>query len=41
MHISHVGHSILCTPHDSFQLKSILHVPNASKKSALCSSVYS
>jgi hypothetical protein len=31
MHISHVGHSILRTPHDSFQLKSILHVPNASK----------
>ena len=32
MHISHVGHSILRTPHDSLQLKNILHVPSVSKK---------
>jgi hypothetical protein len=31
MHISHIGHSILRTPHSSFYLNNILHVPNASK----------
>jgi hypothetical protein len=31
MSINHVGHSILCTPHNSFHLNAILHVPNASK----------
>jgi histone deacetylase 1/2 len=31
MHISHIGHSILRTPHSSFHLNKILHVPNASK----------
>jgi histone deacetylase 1/2 len=31
MHISHIGHSVLCTPHNSFKLNNILHVPSASK----------
>jgi hypothetical protein len=31
MHISHIGHSVLCTPHNSFHLHDILHVPSASK----------
>jgi histone deacetylase 1/2 len=31
MHISHIGHSQLRTPHASFNLNSILHVPSASK----------
>jgi hypothetical protein len=31
MDISHVGNSILRTPHGSFDLKNILHIPNASK----------
>jgi hypothetical protein len=31
MSINHVGHSILRTPHNSFHLKDILHVPHASK----------
>jgi histone deacetylase 1/2 len=31
MHIIHIGHSVLCTPHISFDLKNILHVPRASK----------
>jgi histone deacetylase 1/2 len=31
MHISHIGHSVLCTPHTSFNLNDILHVPSASK----------
>jgi hypothetical protein len=31
MNISHTGNSILRTPHGSFDLKNILHVPNASK----------
>jgi histone deacetylase 1/2 len=31
MSISHVGHSVLRTPHNSFHLNAILHVPNASK----------
>jgi hypothetical protein len=31
MHISHIGHSLLRTPHNSFTLNSILHVPSASK----------
>jgi hypothetical protein len=31
MEISHIGDSILSTPHGSFKLKNILHVPNASK----------
>jgi hypothetical protein len=31
MQISHIGHSILRTPHDSLQLKDVLHVPVASK----------
>jgi histone deacetylase 1/2 len=31
MHISHIGHSVLCTPHNSFNLNDILHVPSASK----------
>jgi hypothetical protein len=31
MSINHVGHSILCTPDSSIQLKNILHVPHASK----------
>jgi hypothetical protein len=31
MHISHIGHSVLRTPHVSFDLKNILHVPSASK----------
>ena len=31
MHISHIGHSILRTPHDSFNLNNVLHVPGASK----------
>jgi hypothetical protein len=31
MNISHIGNSILCTPHGSFDLKNILHVPTASK----------
>jgi hypothetical protein len=31
MSISHVGRSVLRTPHNSFQLNDILHVPNASK----------
>jgi hypothetical protein len=30
MLISHIGHSTLQTPHDSFQLKNILHVPSSS-----------
>jgi hypothetical protein len=36
MHISHIGHSVLRTPHASFDLKNILHVPSASKKSFIC-----
>jgi hypothetical protein len=31
MHISHIGNSILRTPHDSLHLKNTLHVPNALK----------
>jgi hypothetical protein len=31
MNISHIGNSILRTPHGSFDLKNILHVPSASK----------
>jgi histone deacetylase 1/2 len=31
MHISPIGHSILHTPHNSFDLNAILHVPSASK----------
>jgi hypothetical protein len=31
MHISHIDNSVLRTPHSSFHLKSILHVPSASK----------
>jgi histone deacetylase 1/2 len=31
MYISHIGHSILRTPHSSFDLHNILHVPSASK----------
>jgi histone deacetylase 1/2 len=31
MHISHIGHSVLRTPHGTFDLKNILHVPSASK----------
>jgi hypothetical protein len=31
MHISHIGNSILRTPHDSLQLKNTLHVRNALK----------
>jgi hypothetical protein len=31
MHISHIGNSVLRTPHDSLYLQNILHVPNASK----------
>jgi hypothetical protein len=31
MHISHIGHSIVRTPHHSFDLNAILHVPSASK----------
>jgi hypothetical protein len=31
MHISHIGHLVLRTPHGSFDLKNILHVPSASK----------
>ena len=31
MPISHIGHSILRTSHDSFDLNDILHVPSASK----------
>jgi histone deacetylase 1/2 len=31
MAISHIGDSVLSTPHGSFTLKNILHVPNASK----------
>jgi hypothetical protein len=31
MNISHIGHSVLCTPHGSFDLNNILHVPNTSK----------
>jgi hypothetical protein len=31
MEISHIGDSILSTPHGSFKLKNILHIPNASK----------
>jgi hypothetical protein len=31
MHISHIGHSILRTPHSSLDLNNILHVPSASK----------
>ena len=30
MHISHIGHTTICTPHDSLHLKKILHVPSAS-----------
>jgi hypothetical protein len=33
MHISHIGQSVLSTPHHSFSLKDILHVPNATKGS--------
>jgi hypothetical protein len=29
MHISHIGHSVVCTPHNSFHLNDILHVPSA------------
>jgi hypothetical protein len=31
MRISHIGHSVLSTPHNSFSLTDILHVPNATK----------
>jgi len=31
MRITHVGHGTLCSPHTNFHLKSILHVPDASK----------
>jgi hypothetical protein len=31
MNISHIGHSVLRTPHGSFDLNNILHVPNTSK----------
>jgi histone deacetylase 1/2 len=31
MHISHIGQSVLSTPHNSFSLKDILHVPNTTK----------
>jgi histone deacetylase 1/2 len=31
MEIKHIGHSILHTPHSSFSLNNILHVPSASK----------
>jgi histone deacetylase 1/2 len=31
MHISHIGNSVLRTPHGSFDLNNILHVPSASK----------
>ena len=31
MHISHIGHSILRTPHNSFHLNNVLHVPTTSK----------
>jgi histone deacetylase 1/2 len=31
MQISHIGQSILCTPHDSLQINDVLHVPTASK----------
>jgi hypothetical protein len=31
MRISHIGNSVLCTPHTSFRLTDILHVPNATK----------
>jgi hypothetical protein len=40
MNISHTGNSILRTPHGSFDLKNILHVPTASKKSIICSSLH-
>jgi histone deacetylase 1/2 len=31
MHISHIGHSVLRTPHSSLHLNNILHIPQASK----------
>jgi histone deacetylase 1/2 len=31
MHISHIGHSTVHTPHNTFKLNDILHVPSASK----------
>jgi hypothetical protein len=31
MHVNHIGHSILCAPHTSLHLNSILHVPSAYK----------
>jgi hypothetical protein len=31
MHISHIGHSTLRTPHGSFDLNNILHAPSASQ----------
>jgi hypothetical protein len=31
MHISHIGNSVLRTPHGSFDLNNILHVHSASK----------
>jgi hypothetical protein len=33
MSISHVGHSIIRNPSKNFQLRNVLHVPNASKNS--------
>jgi hypothetical protein len=41
MHISNIGNSILRTPHGSFDLNNILHVPNASKNLFIHSSFYS
>jgi hypothetical protein len=31
MHISHIGQTVLSTPHNSFSLKDILYVPNTTK----------
>jgi histone deacetylase 1/2 len=31
MHISYIGHSVLRTPQNSFNINDILHVPSASK----------
>jgi hypothetical protein len=40
MDITHVGHSIIHHHVQDFNLRNILRVPNASKKSFICSSLY-
>jgi hypothetical protein len=40
MDICNIGHAVTNTPHRVLHLNNVLHVPNASKKSHICSSFF-